>query len=199
MKTHSEDEFLAWAERSGLEIDARYPHSAVLTFRPQTEHDRFWEVPADPDRRPYFIASLLAWMGDWQTCYVWRHMGSWPRVAVPERINEVVELRILEGLGLPLGTNAVVEFSRSEVDRLVTLLFSTSIFGWSVGDDLYVIPDHARHLLQTDHHGVIHLKFRTEDDLNSCVDEMHRRGFLLPDELPDETFKQPKWMKSGDR
>jgi hypothetical protein len=80
----------------------------------------------------------------------------------------------------------------------VTLLFSTTIFGWSVGDDLYVVPDHARHLLQTDHHGVIHLKFRTQTDLNSCVEEMHRRGFSLPDELPDETFKQPKWMKSGD-
>ena len=197
MRTHREDEFLEWAERSGFQIDPRYPHSAVLTFRPDPGYDRFWEVPSEPERRPYFIASLLDCMDDWQAGYVWRHLGSWPQSAVPERINDVVELRILDGLGLPLGTNGVVEFSRAEYDRLVTLLFSTTIFGWSVGEDLYVVPNHGRHLLQTDHHGVIHLSFRTEESLNLCVDEMERRGFSLPGEVPDSTFKQPGWMKSS--
>src|SRR5262245_57822161 len=195
MRTQREDEFLGWAERSGFQIDPRYPHSAILTFRPDLQLDRFWEVPIEPERRPYFIASLLACMGDWQACYVWRHLGSWPRSVDPERINDVVELLILDGLGLPLGTNAVVEFSRAEHDRLVTLLFNTTIFGRSVGDDLYVVPDHGRHVLQTDHHGVIHVSFRTEDSLNLCVDEMARRGFPLPGEVPDFTFKQPDWMK----
>lgn len=194
MRTHPEDEFLAWARRSGFEIDPRYPHSAVLTFRPASDHDRFWEVPIEPEVRPYFIASVLECFGDWQTCYVWRHLGRWPQSAAPDRINDVVEQRIVAGLGLPLGTNAVVEFQKSEYDTLVTLLFSTTIFGWSVGDDLYVVPDHARHLLQTDHHGVIHVSFRTEDSLERCVAEMERRGFPLPDEVPDPTFKQPRWM-----
>jgi hypothetical protein len=196
MKTHREDEFLAWAERAGFQIDARYPQAAVLTFRPDSEHDRFWEVPIRPERRPYFIASLLDCMGDWQACYVWRHLGSWPRSVVAERVNDVVELRILDGLGLPLGTNAVVEFPRSEYDKLVTLLFSTTIFGWSVGQDLYVVPTDGQHLLQTDHHDVIHVSFRTEDSLNLCVEEMERRGFPLPDEVPDPRFKRPRWMKS---
>ena len=194
MRTHREDEFLAWAERSGFHIDPRYPHSAVPTFLPDPQQDRFWEVPSEPEARPYFIASLLGCMDDWQACYVWRHLGNWPRSVEPERINDVVELRILDGLGLALGTNAVVEFSRAEYDRLVTLLFSTTIFGRTVGDDLFVVPDHGRHLLQTDHHGVIHVSFRTEESLNLCVDEMARRGFPLPDEVPDSTFKQPGWM-----
>src|SRR5262249_59963833 len=124
-----------------------------------------------------------------------RHLGRWPQSAVPERINEVVELRILDGLGLPLGTEAVVEFSRTEQDKLVTLLFATTIFGWSVSEDVYVVPDHGRHLLQTDHHGVIHLSFRTEASLDRSIDEMERRGFSLPTELPDSTFKHPGWMK----
>lgn len=196
MRTHQEDDFLAWAERAGFGLDPRYPRSAVLTFRPASEHDRFWEVPVEPESRPYFIASLLECMGDWQACYVWRHLGRWPPAAVPDRINDIVEHRILQGLGLPLGTNAVVEYSRGERDSLLTLLFSTTIFGWTVSEDLYVVPDHGRHLLQTDHHGVIHLGFRTEDSLTGCVEEMKRRGFLLPDEVPDATFKQPRWMKS---
>jgi hypothetical protein len=199
MRAHQEHEFLAWAERSGFHIDPRYPESAVLTFHPDSEHDRFWDVPVQPERRPYFIASILECMGDWQASYAWRHLGSWPQSAIPERINDVVELRILHGLGLPLGTNAVVEFSRDEYDSLLTLLFSTTIFGWSVGEDLYVVPDHGTHLLQTDHHGVIHVSFRTEESVNHCVEEMERRGFPLPDEVPDATFKPPRWMNSGGR
>ena len=195
MRTHQESEFLAWAERAGFHIDPRYPHSAVLSFNPDPGHDRFWLVPEAPERRPYFIASLLECMAEWQTCYVWRHMGTWPRSASPERISDVVEFCILEGLGLPLGTNAVVEFSRDEYDKLLTLLFTTTIFGWSVGEDLYVVPDHGRHLLQTDHHGVIHVSFRSREDMNRCIAEMERREFPLPDEVPDPTFKQPGWME----
>ena len=197
MRTHREDQFLAWAGKAGFQIDARYPHSAVLTFSPASEHDRFWEVPVPPERRPYFIASLIECMGDWQACYVWRHLGNWPASADPARMNDIVELRILQGLGLPLGTDDVVEFSRPEYDRLVTLLFSTTIFGFTTGDDLYVVPDHGQHLLQTDHHGVIHVSFRAESSLTLCVEEMARRGFPLPDEVPDSTFKQPGWMKDG--
>src|SRR5581483_3056612 len=100
---------------------------------------------------------------------------------------------------LPLGTNAVVEFDRSDYDRLVTLLFSTTIFGSSVGSDLYVVPEHGRHLLQTDHHGVVHVSFRAESDLNDCVAEMARRGFLLPDDVPDSTFKVPRWMNDTEK
>jgi len=198
VRTHQESEFLAWASRSGFHIDPRYPQSAVLALHPASEHHRFWEVPVEPERRPYFIASLLECMGDWQACHVWRHMGSWPEAAIPERINDVVELRILRGLGLPLGTAAVVEYARDEYDSLLTLLFSTTIFGWSVSEDLYVVPNHGRHLLQTDHHGVFHVCFRTEDSLDRCVEEMERRGFPLPGEVPDATFKQPGWMKGGE-
>jgi hypothetical protein len=31
----------------------------------------------------------------------------------------------------------------------------------------------------------------------TAVEEMERRGFPRPDEVPDATFKQPGWMKKG--
>jgi hypothetical protein len=31
------------------------------------------------------------------------------------------------------------------------------------------------------------------------VAKMAERGFLLPDDLPDETFKQPSWMHGHER
>ena len=73
-------------------------------------------------------------------------------------------------------------------------MFSTSIFGWSVGEDTYVVPDNTRYILQTDHHGVIHVSFRSTDDMDRFVAKMEESGFPLPEDVPDETFKRPKWV-----
>jgi len=196
MKTLSESAFLEWAEGKGLGLDPRYPHSAVLTFRQDSCESRFWEVPVEPEVRPYFVLPFLELMGEWQECCAWRHLGSWPRFADASRINDVVELRILEGLGIPLGTADVLKFERSELDRLVTLMFATTIFGWSVAEDLFVVPDHARYVLQTDHHNVLHVTFRDPADVDRWISEMERREFTLPQDLPDSTFKKPEWMKN---
>src|SRR5215210_7567196 len=113
MKTTSEGEFLQWASAKGLALDPQYPDSAVLDFQAGSE-SRFWTIPPEPERRPYFLASLIDLMGDWQTCYVWRHLGSWPDPSQIDsrRINDAVEMLILKGLGLPLATGAVVQFAR---------------------------------------------------------------------------------------
>jgi hypothetical protein len=201
LRTHSEAEFLDWAKGYDLGLDPQYPNSAVLTFTAGSRDARFWSVPSAPERRPHFLESLLELLGDWSSCPVWRHMGSWPDLANvdPLRVNDRVEYQILKALGLPLGTADVVEFSRAEFDVLLTLLFSTTIFGWSVGEDLYVVPNHGRYLLQTDHHDVVHVEFRDENDIERWVTRMAECGFPLPDELPDETFKQPSWMPQNDR
>jgi hypothetical protein len=195
MRTITERDFLRWASGKGLTLDPEYPDSAVLDYERGSDA-RFWDVPPEPERRPYLIATLLELLGDWQTCYVWRHLGNWPDATSidSQRVNDVVENQILQGLNLPLGTSDVVAFDRTDVASLITLIFSTTIFGWSVGEDLFVVPDHARQLLQTDHHGVIHVSFRDVGDIGHWVSAMSRKGFDLPDDLPDETFKRPSWV-----
>jgi hypothetical protein len=201
MKAIPKAEFLTWAAKHGLALDPAYPDLAVLTFDGAPSDARFWEVPAKPERRPYFAASLLELCGDWKACFAWRHLGSWPDTARvnPGRINDVVEHQILKGLGLPMGSGSVIEFARDDLPALVTLLFSTTVFGWSVGEDLYVVPDHARCFLMTDHHNAIHAEFRDPRETERWVAKMAERGFLLPDDLPDETFKQPSWMQGHER
>lgn len=195
MKRHKEDQFLRWAKCRGIVLDPRYPESAVLSFDPPAVEDRFWEVPPEPERRPYFISSLLDLAGDWESCFCWRHLGSWPKVPDPGRLNDRIEHQILSGIGLAIGSADVVEFRRNEIDRLITLLFSTTIFGWSVGEDLYVVPDHARQIIQTDHHEVIHVSCRSAVDMERFIAGMKGIGFDLPEEIPDATFKTPKWME----
>jgi hypothetical protein len=123
----TEKSFLKWANDRGMGLDDQYPESAVLSFKPDLQQDRFWEIPSNPEQRPYFVASILSLLGNWNTCYVWRHLGSWPDSADPNRINDQIELQILRGIGLPLGTADVVAFSRAEFNQLVTLTFSTTV------------------------------------------------------------------------
>jgi hypothetical protein len=194
MRTHSEQYLLDWAKTHGIGVTEHYPKVVILRFQPETNEDRFWEVPPQPERRSYFALSILELMGEWQSCFVWRHSGSWPDSADPQRINDNVELQILAGLGMPLGTADVVEFARVELPQLVTLIFSTTIFGWSVGEDLYIVPNHGRFIMKTDHHAAVHVSFRNSLEAEKFVDEMNAREFPLPDDVPDETFKRPDWM-----
>jgi hypothetical protein len=139
MRTLGEADLIAWIRLRGIDLHKSYPTTAILTFAPDFGHDRFWCIPPAPERRPHFIATMLNLLGNWASCFVWKHSGSWPRSANSKRINDIVELRILSGLGLPLGTSEVVEFERADFDTLVALVFSNTIFGWSVSHDLYII------------------------------------------------------------
>ena len=199
MTTSTEKYFLDWAAAKGLGIDPAYPHSAVLSFDVGGDSSRFWRIPPRPERRPYFFVALLDAMGDWQSCRAWRHMGGWPdpNLIEPARINDVIEARILNGLGIPLASADVLEFDRGELDSLVTLLLSTSIFGWSVGEDLYVVPDRARTLLKVSHHEVVHVDFCDVGEVDPFVAAMADCGFDLPTTVPDATFKMPSWMGGG--
>lgn len=194
MKTYRESQFLKWAESRGMGLDERYPDCAVLSFQPDPDLSRFWCVPREPERRPHFLRIMLELMSDWESCFAWRHMGSWPSATDPDRVNEEVEVQILSGLGLPMDTANIVEFDRVERRQLVTLLFVTTVFGWSVGEDLYVVPDHGRFIMKASHHHVVHADFREESSLREFVGGMAEARFDLPDQVPDSTFLKPSWM-----
>jgi hypothetical protein len=202
MNAVTESEFWQWAATRGVDSDPKHFESGVLVFRANSE-SRFWVVPREPGRRPYFLASLIDLMEDWQSCYVWRPRGSWPdakRVAdLGGNINDEVELLILKGLGLPIGTAAVVEFARAERGALVTLLFATSALDLSPNENTYVVPDHGRQILLTNELGVVHASFTDRRDVDRCVAEMASNGFDLPDKVPHPLLRRPKWMADGDR
>jgi hypothetical protein len=193
MKTHSEEQFLKWVKAHDMGLDERYPDAAVLTFKPDPALSRFWVIPSKPELRSYFLALILNLIGKWQSCRVWRHMGSWPQ-RPNQHMNGRVEFQILKGIGMPMGTADIVEFRRSERDQLTTLLFSTTVFGWSCGEDLYVVPNGAQHIIRTSHHDVVHVAFRQRKSLRQFVKGMEKEKFPLPKTVPDWTFEIPDWM-----
>ena len=193
MQTICREDFWHQTAALGVGIDPNYPNSGCLSLLPPAEHARFWVVPPDPAAWPHFIASLLDGLDDWTSGLLWPRSGDWPS-GQPGSANEGVRGVILRGAGIPDGWAGAVRFDRAEEASLVAVLYAFVAFGWCVDDDLFFLPDHARQLLQTDHHDVIHAECRSGERVAELVAHMAAAGYELPAEPPDETFKRPAWM-----
>jgi hypothetical protein len=191
----SPDDFLRWAEGLNVGPDDRYAPPARLVYVPHRSHDRFWELPERAAGVPFFAAHMLTGLERWSDCRVWPRGGGWPAADdEPARVADEVHHVILGSAGVPAGQEGGVRYERDELDRLVTLVFGQAVFGWCVRDDVFVIPDHGRFILEVDHHKVIHVQFRDGTDVARYVDHMAGEKYFLPEEVPDATFKRPEWM-----
>ena len=195
MKRIKENKFMEIIRQVGITVDSRYPKSAVLFFEKNSKISRFWEIPVEARKTTYFIETILAALDPWKKIYVWKHMGSWVTKINGERLNDDVQAVIYHGIGITENNADILEFKRNELTELVTLTFNQLVFGWHVGDDLYIIPDHGHQMIKTDHHDVVHVSFREQVAMNKYIHTMADNGFELPEDIPDETFKRPDWMK----
>jgi hypothetical protein len=194
METVSGEDFLGWAAGVGIGFDPRYPECRCLSLLPPREHARFWVLPPDPAAWPYFAASLLHGLDEWDSGLLWPRSGRWPDPVQSQSYNEGVRDVLLRGAGIPGGWAGAVRFGHDEEDALVAVLYAYLAFGWCVADDLFFVPDHGRQLLQTDHHDVIHVQCASEERVQGLVGHMAEAGYELPREPPDGTFKRPAWM-----
>jgi hypothetical protein len=197
MDAVSTSDFLRWTASVGIGIDPRYPKSGCLSLLPPGDHARFWVVPGEPIAWPHFADSILSGFDGWSGLLLWPRSGTWPATGEPASLNDRVRGTVLRGAGVPAGWNGALRFRDREADAVVAILFAYLAFGFCTADDLFLIPDHGRQLVQTDHHGVIHVQCGSEPRILEFVAHMAAHGYELPKELPDWTFKQPAWMDTG--
>jgi len=98
------------------------------------------------------------------------------------------------GTAIPDGFEGAVKYAADEFNQLVGRITPYALCGVSVRDDLFILPDDGRCILQTDHHDVIHASYLDGADLNRLIEQMAGGGYSLPTELLDWTFKRPNWM-----
>lgn len=187
-------EFLSWARTHEIAPDERYSAPQCLVYAPVRPFHRFWEIPQDAVEIPSFILHLLDGFDPWTHCYLFPRDG-WPHDAAADRHGDDVYALILNAAGIPANFDGAVQYKAAEASKLVAAVFAALVFGWSVQDDLFVVPDHSQQLLQTDHHHVVHVQFADEHRVEPFIKHMASQHYLLPTDLPDRTFKRPDWMK----
>jgi hypothetical protein len=195
MNKIDKNKFLEMIKQKGIIIDPKYLQTADLTFDDDSELSRFWEIPEEARRIPYFVDTLLTLLEPWESIYVWKHMGSWNVAVKGERLNDDVQAILYRGAGLTENNADILIFKNTELAELAVIIFNQLVFGWHVGDDIYIIPEHGRQMIKTDHHDAVHVSFRDFASMKKYVEAMADAGFALPDDLPDETFKKPDWMQ----
>jgi hypothetical protein len=173
-------DFLAWAGTLGIGLDERFDEPRCLAYRPYRDSDRFWALPEHPETWPFFVAQLLAALEPWLVCALWVRSGLWPDMAEGATRNGRVRSVILRGAGIPSRFVGGAKLGRGEEAELLAVAFAQLAFGSCVMDDLFIVPDHGRYFLQTDHHDAVHVSFADENLIKPFVDYMEEKGFPLP-------------------
>lgn len=190
----SAKKFLAWAQAKGIAPDARYEEPRCLAYTSHEGDSRFWVVPEGRGEQPRFIEHLLLGLDPWSACYLWPRGGRWPNREMPHSRLDEVRHTVHFGSQVPDGFEGAVMFERQEFQQLSNVVLRHIQVGWCVDDDLFAVPDHGQELLQTDHHGVVHVTSTAESRLQALVLRMTNGGYLLPTQLSDATFNRPDWM-----
>jgi hypothetical protein len=193
MRLATNDEFLGWAKQRGIGVNSRYSDPAQSCFWLHIlsggGERRFWAFPFEARELLVFVTSILKALDPWESCRVLKRVGSWSYAEDGEGQDLV-----LESIGIPEGFGGSVEFLASEGATLLLLLVTQLAFASNPGDDLWVVPDHGRQVIFTDHDGAVHLLFAAPEHMGSFVEAMRENGFPLPDEPPNESLRWPNWM-----
>jgi hypothetical protein len=194
VKRIKEQLFINNIREIGLKLDPKYPDSAILSFDNVSTYSRFWNIPDQARKYPFFTNTILTNIDPWKYVYIWKHMGSWDVLKHRERVNDDIQALIYKGAGISRGNSDILQFTMENISEITTIIFNQLVFGWCVGDDIYIIPNHGKQIIQTSHHDVVHVEFLEKSRLNKFIKNMAKNRFPLPTEVPDGTFYKPDWM-----
>jgi len=195
MKELPPEEFLKEMGSVGITLDPKYPKSGVLIFEGKPDIDRFWVVPTHIGRITRFCRTIISLVEPRNSIFVWRPEGEWSTESLDSSPDGDIQALFYRGMGIKNVRSDILVFDRQDTSKLIALIFNQLIFGFSVGDDLYIIPDNGTHIMKTSHDDVVHVSFPAQKSMSQFVDAMAAKSFELPDELPDLSFKKPDWMK----
>ena len=186
-------QFMEWAKELGICPDDRYDEPRCLVFSPYREYVRFWDVPESFNDLAQFSAHVIDGLDPWSYCRIWPRGGYWP--SIDELSADKERERLFEAAGVTPGTQGAMEYTPEERPSIIALIANQLHFGCSTGDDIFLIPDHGRQFIQTDHHNVLHMSFADPGQLLPFIIHMEAKGYSLPTEMPVETSRKPQWMQ----
>ena len=193
MQLLENDTFLDSMREAGITVQSGWFR---LSFGRYEETDRFWVWPWPPHDIIALFAAVLEYPTAAVYCDAWRPGGVWVEED-PSYTDSIREV-LLRGHSIPPDFRGALRFDSSEVTSLIALFLAFATAGWNINDDLCVVPDHRQFLVRVSHHAVLHVECSTPELIEGLVAHMAERGWRLPTEVPDATFKIPSWMNVRD-
>lgn len=183
MELISKDAFLRWAAGRGIVPDPRfreYPSQAPLAFAGVPSLWRRWSTPEAVFNLPNLASCLVGCAAAQGALFLFLKGGaSWFTGSSPETGPEWEHLRdrVVGTLPIPRDFSGALRFASSEHDDVVLLMVTFLVYAWCVADDLQIVPEDGRVIIETSHHGDVVVNFPDEERMKSFVTDMSEREF----------------------
>lgn len=152
--------FFGWLQHRGIIADPERGTGDRLTFAEGAPVERRWRPGGIVSDVPDFVRAMLTAAmagGPW---WLWRRGGGpWMDEFGEEggMRNGALD-RMLEALGYG-GASGALRLGAKELPDLWLIVNAFFVFGWSVGEDLYVIPEDCSCVLLFSHEGHVEAAF----------------------------------------
>jgi hypothetical protein len=190
MELRSAAEFVEVAAAEGL--DGGRGH---LTYAADEVERRFWDVPDTPEMTTALADALLRACGAWDEVWMDPSSLDWGGIFADGSDYGDPWHQRLRTHRVPVEYRGAVRFTRQERAEAVELLADEMFVGQTRMCDLRVLCRPGDVSLYVEHHAVVWVHTRTAEAMDRLVAEIEARGFPLPDDYPDDTFKPVSWMK----
>jgi len=176
MQLLPEQDFSQWMDRGGIGAHPECPLN--LTFIRAPGCRASWLPTGRVSDLPGFLQTALGVASTGGSVWVYRKGGGvWYEGSDAPIGNHIID-RVLAAIAVPLEFAGALGFDRTEWRDLNLLISTFFVWGWSVGEDLYVIPKNGSCLLMTSHHGELFADFPSEVALSRFRSQMLQAGHL---------------------
>lgn len=191
MELISEADFWAWATDNGIGPHPTFGKTGSLAFLSASNLWKPWMPPTIISDSPAFITAALDSAMPDGTFLLWRRGGGvWREGPDTTARNEAIDLA-LRGARVPPEHSGALRLSpASELPALWVIVLAFFVYGWGVGEDLYIIPENASCFLMVSHHGELIVTSPSIKHQNEFTSAMVRLGYVDQDsggEPPDHT------------
>ena len=169
-----ESEFAKWRAAAGIVNHPRL--SLNLVFGQHPDCRRSWLPSGRIVDLPGFLQTALDFVSDEEATLLYRKGGgSWYEDDDAPIGNQIID-RVLDAVGVPRTFQGALAFDSVEWRDLYLVISIFAVWGWSVGEDLFIIPKNGSCVLMTSHHGELFANFPSEEALEKFRDSMERAG-----------------------
>jgi hypothetical protein len=169
MKLISKSAFLRQFGPQGVALDRRYSPPQTLMFERTSELRWSCDMPARIKDGARWITALVDAAHPGQKTFLYPRDGAWKS---GDSVKLFQTAAIFSFYGLKPTGDEVVQAEEAERDAVESLFFLSLMFGGTVSDDIFLIPDHAMVILYADHHEAVHADFADGEFMNRYVSEI---------------------------
>jgi hypothetical protein len=174
MQLVAEDEAEQWMAEGGIGRHPRFRLSLAYSQAPDLQES--WLPTGRITDLPGFLQTAVSLAAGGGPILLYRKGGgSWYEGDDAPIGNHIID-RVLEAIGVPREFAGALSFDATEWRDMYLVISTFFIWGWSVGEDVYIIPGSRTCLLMTSHHGELFATCPTVEALAAFAADMARRG-----------------------